>query len=396
MLKPFIESHIVDIVQRLQARGFEAYIVGGAVRDFLIGRQPKDYDISTNATPRQIQKLFGRRRTFVIGRRFRIVHFHHGREVIEISTFRKAPSEKKQFSSKKKPGAPDNLIIIDNEYGTPYEDAWRRDFTVNAIFYDPIQDQIIDHTGMGIDDLEKGLVRTLGEPQLRFEEDPVRILRALKLVGQYGFKMTKDTEKSLNASLKLIDHCSHSRLSLELEKILKNPYGEKILCAFYKYGFLSYFLPFIHENWKRKSGKYMLQLLAERNKRLLSGVYRSSVSLAVATIALPFIEEKFGENGQGHLWQNRSGLNRELRKYVISIFDPGRFPKRLIASSVRMLILQPKFIQDNPTDLFYNRSYNHARELFLIQNNVTWKSKKLENLWPPKKRRRRKRRRSVV
>lgn len=382
MLKSKIAPHIVEIVASLQDAGYETYIVGGAVRDFLIGRKPKDYDISTAAEPEQIQEIFGRRRALVIGRRFRLVQLRHGEELIEVSTFRQAPSKDNQTKTIKGKVLPENMIFHDNEFGTSEEDAWRRDFTVNAIFYDPVKDKIVDYTGKGVDDLKAGLVRAIGDAKLRFEEDPVRILRALKLVGQYGFSLEEGTSHALSETINLIEHSSPSRLSLELEKILKNPYSEKIFEAFYKYGFLRYFLPFLHKEWNTHAGHYVQQILAEKNRRVIEGHYRVSVSLTIAAIALPFIEEAIG-TGHGELWQNFMGIEESLKKYISRIFNPRIFTKRLLASSLKTLTLQPKLFHCiAPQKLIHSYGYSHARELLIVQNNLIWNDPKFPEIWP--------------
>ena len=208
MLNHFaVEESVYNVVAALQDAGYETYIVGGAIRDLLLNRIPKDYDISTAATPEQVRDVFGKRRARIIGRRFQLVHVRAGKELFEVSTFRRAPAEKKHEPLT--PGArkiaaleeAENMIFNDNDFGSSEEDAWRRDFTVNALFYDPVADELIDYTGSGIADIESGLVRAIGDPKLRFEEDPVRMLRALKLVGQYGFKLERKTEDALRATL---------------------------------------------------------------------------------------------------------------------------------------------------------------------------------------------------
>ena len=245
-LKPKIAQYVADIVAALQNAGYEAYIVGGAVRDFLLDRQPKDYDLSTSATPEEIKKVFRKQRCMIIGRRFRLVHLYHGKEILEISTFRRKPEHAAPAPAKMNPeklaAAPENMIFRDNEFGTAQEDAWRRDFTVNALFYDPVNDKIVDYTGQGLEDIRNGIVRIIGDPVTRLEEDPVRILRALKLVGQYNFRMEEATERAVRSCMHLIRLASDSRMTLELEKILKNPFGDRILETFHEYGFLEYFL----------------------------------------------------------------------------------------------------------------------------------------------------------
>ena len=133
-----IEFYITHLISRLQKAGYDAYLVGGAIRDILLERTPKDYDVTTSATPEQVRKVFGRRRARIIGRRFKIVHLYCGSDIIEISTFRKKPKDD-TLNSAKKDYSDSMLIVNDNEYGTAYEDAWRRDFTVNSLYYDPVR-----------------------------------------------------------------------------------------------------------------------------------------------------------------------------------------------------------------------------------------------------------------
>ena len=378
-IKKNIETalYVVNILRRLQDAGFESYLVGGAVRDMLFGRAPKDYDLSTAATPEQIRDVFGKRRAKIIGKRFRLVHLYQGNEIIEISTFRKAPSKTKDGE----------MLPPDNDFGTAVEDAWRRDFTVNAIFYDPLTKKIIDHTGMGVDDLKSKTVRTVGAPLERFHEDPVRILRALKLVGQYEFSLEPNTGAALSASLPLIRECSNSRLSLEFEKIIKSPYSDKILPAFHKYGFLEHYLPFLDKRWHSPQSEYMLELLRERNKRLLSGDYRDSISLAIATAALPFVAERLCDNTDDirrAMWEYSFGIEKKIRSLVRELTAPYGFPKRIISSTVGMLLLQPAmFAMRRKEKTLQNKRYLHARELMILQNNVAPRNDELEIFWPP-------------
>ena len=378
-LRKKVVRYAVEIVESLQKAGFEAYIVGGAVRDLYLKRAPKDYDISTNATPEQIRNVFGRRRARIIGKRFRLVHLRVGREIVEISTFRRPPQQKHQ---KRRGDTPDKMIFHDNEYGNVEEDAARRDFSVNALYYDPISDEVKDFLGTGLDDIRDNIVRVIGDPQTRFEEDPVRMLRALKLVGQYGFKMTPETAKALKKSLSLITHVSTSRLSLEFEKIMLSPYCVSILDALHRYGLLKHFLPFIHAKWDTQAGVYMRQLLTVKNERMIAGEYRNSISLSIAAMALPFIEEEVGFSDSGALWENYWGISSKIRQIVSQVITPLAFCKLVTASSVRILIIQPDFVEGKNEELLSERGYPHARELMMLQNAVTWHDDDLEDIWP--------------
>ncbi len=186
-----VHPHVTKIISRINSSGDEAYLVGGAVRDLYLKITPKDYDIATSATPEKIKKLFGRGAR-IIGKRFRLVHIRFGKDVYEVSTFRKKPSKKQRMGRDSDDGI---MIWRDNVFGTIKEDAFRRDFTVNALYYDPVSEKkIIDYIG-GYDDLNNAVVRSIGDPETRILEDPVRILRALKLVAQYNFTLETGLEK---------------------------------------------------------------------------------------------------------------------------------------------------------------------------------------------------------
>jgi poly(A) polymerase len=178
-----VDQDALRVLSRLQRNGFEAYLVGGCVRDLLLGRKPKDFDVATNAHPRAVRRLF--RNARIIGRRFRLVHVVYGPHVIETSTFRSAPPPVEEENG-------DLLIVEDNVYGSAAEDARRRDFTVNALFLEPTRWEIHDWVG-GLSDIESGLLRTIGAPRVRFAEDPVRILRAIKFATRLGFRIEDET-----------------------------------------------------------------------------------------------------------------------------------------------------------------------------------------------------------
>ena len=169
-----IDPDALKVLYRLKNGGFVAYLVGGGVRDLLLERQPKDFDVGTSAHPQQVRKLF--RNCFIVGRRFRLAHVRFGRKVIEVSTFRRAAE----------PEEGDTLIRRDNTFGSPEEDAFRRDFTVNALFYDIATFSVIDWVG-GLEDLTARVIRTIGDPAQRFREDPVRMLRAVALAARLDF-----------------------------------------------------------------------------------------------------------------------------------------------------------------------------------------------------------------
>lgn len=377
------DERIKNIVRQLQNAGFETYIVGGAVRDLLLGRAPKDYDISTAATPQEIRNVFGRRAARIIGKRFRLVHLMCDGEIIEISTFRRRPASTGTVPDKlsAKGAVPDKMLFEDNDFGTAKEDAFRRDFTVNALFYDPVADKLIDYTGMGMADIQNQVVRIIGDGRVRFEEDPVRLLRALKLVGQYGFGLEENTEKALAESMPLIQLAAPSRMALELEKILISPYSSGILRTFKQYGFLFYFLPFLDRNWDSPPVQRAMDMLECRNKRVLSGRYRSSVSVAVAAVVLPIVADMHGATGEGELWRNNQDTPEIINSVIRAVFAPHNLIKRVTAASTRMLLNQPAMFNYNEKTRVKARIMPHARELLYIQNELWWHRADLIEKW---------------
>ncbi|GLP99542.1 polynucleotide adenylyltransferase PcnB [Methylophaga thalassica] len=204
-----ISQHALKVLYTLKEAGYEAYLVGGCVRDLLLGYEPKDFDVATNASPEQVHKLF--KRSQLIGRRFKLVHVRFGREVIEVATFRAPPEAKQHVDTQ-------GRIMQDNVYGTLEQDAWRRDFTINALYYNIKDFSIIDYTG-GMADLNAGLIRLIGDVETRYREDPVRMLRACRFLAKLGLKLDKQTEQGIFDWAHLIRDIPPARLFDETLKL---------------------------------------------------------------------------------------------------------------------------------------------------------------------------------
>ena len=208
-----VHDNALKVLNRLNRSGFRGYLVGGSVRDHLLGRTPKDYDIATDARPNQIRKLF--RNSRIIGRRFRLAHIYFREGIIEVATFRRDPDPEAQR------GAPGELLITDdNVFGTPAEDAFRRDFTVNALFYNIADFSVVDFVG-GIDDLEAGVMRIIGDPDLRFREDPVRMTRACEMAARLGFTIDDATQEGIIRHAGEIHKAAPARLAEEIGQVFR-------------------------------------------------------------------------------------------------------------------------------------------------------------------------------
>ena len=231
-----IDSDALKVLYRLHQHNFTAYLVGGSVRDLLLRRQPKDFDIGTSAHPYQVKKIF--RNCWIIGRRFRLAHIRFGPKTIEVATFRRKMSAEELAASEAQRLAPgagveiparpgrDRPLHRDNTFGTPEEDAFRRDFTINALFYDIASRSIIDYTG-GLADLHTRLIRCIGDPVDRFREDPVRMLRAVALAARLGFAIDPPIDAAIAAHRGDIAHSAPARLMEELYKVLRAGAAER-------------------------------------------------------------------------------------------------------------------------------------------------------------------------
>ena len=231
-----IDPEALKVLYRLRQGDHVAYLVGGSVRDLLLGRRPKDFDIGTSAHPYQVKKLF--RNCWIIGRRFRLAHVKFGTKVVEVATFRRqvqpgeevvqdgVPSASPHSHDQAAPPDAASLIHRDNTFGTEEEDAFRRDFTINALFYDIATFSIIDYVG-GLDDLRAGIVRSIGDPQVRFTEDPVRMLRAIALAARLDFALEAPIRDAIALLRHEIASSSPPRLLEEYYKILRGGSAEK-------------------------------------------------------------------------------------------------------------------------------------------------------------------------
>jgi len=234
--RKIMNPNALRILYRLKDNGFVGYFVGGCVRDLLLGREPKDFDVVTNATPGEVKRLF--RNCRLVGRRFRLAHIHFQDEIIEVATFRSQATNEPEPEAKGADGAEyrqrhpsmlkddDGMILRDNVFGTPEEDALRRDFTVNALSYNIADFSIIDYTG-GLADLNAGIIRTIGDPDVRFQEDPVRMLRAVRFAAQLGFTIEENTRKALVVAADTIVRSAPPRLYEEMLKLLLSGEGAK-------------------------------------------------------------------------------------------------------------------------------------------------------------------------
>ena len=233
-----ISDKALSVLYRLKNAGYGAYLVGGGVRDLSLGREPKDFDVATDATPDEVKALF--RNCRLIGRRFRLAHVHWGPEIIEVATFRAMTPD--ADSGDKDHVVEDGLVLRDNVYGTIEEDALRRDFTINALYYNIADFSVVDYAG-GMADLQAGRLRLIGDPAVRYREDPVRMLRAVRFAAKLGFTIDSATAAPIPRMADLLDDIPPARLFDEVLKLFMAGQGVETFEALRHHGLFRYLFP---------------------------------------------------------------------------------------------------------------------------------------------------------
>jgi poly(A) polymerase len=284
----YIDPDALRILYRLHRAGYQGYLVGGSVRDLMTGRTPKDFDIGTNARPQEIRRLF--RNSRIIGRRFRLVHvFFDGGKIVEVSTFRRPPETADTEPGGE--GAEDILIREDNTFGTPEEDALRRDFTVNGLFYDIATFAVLDYVG-GVDDLEARTIRTIGDPVIRFREDPVRMLRACEFAARLDFRMEEDLLQAIEEVRGEIRKSAAPRVAEELLDPLRRGWGAETYRRWSRTGLLAVILPELDREIADGSAsperETFWRMLAEADQRRGTGEAISEPAL-LGALFLPLV-----------------------------------------------------------------------------------------------------------
>jgi poly(A) polymerase len=348
-----LDQDALRVISRLQRQGFEAYFVGGCVRDLLIGRIPKDFDVATSAHPRQIRRLF--RNARIIGRRFRLAHITYGDHVVETATFRRepdlaSPEEAAADAGPEEAGtnpADDLLITQDNVFGTAEQDARRRDFSINALFLDPTRGLILDYVG-GLEDLEAGVLRTIGDPEVRMAEDPVRILRAVKFATRLSFRIEERTWAAMVSLAPQLARSAPPRVLEEVLRLLRSGSALGAVRMLRASSALRIVLPEIdaflgprdeHQAGERADAFW--RLLEALDNDVHAG-YEPSTPVCLALLYLPLIEREAEKNARpGEPPAILATANRVLEPIAAAT----RVSRKDISRAVRILDRQRRFTQ---------------------------------------------------
>lgn len=316
-----IDPNAAFVIQKLTEAGHKAYLVGGGVRDLLLQKSPKDFDISTSAKPEEVRSLF--RNAILIGRRFRLAHIRFGKQIIEVSTFRAGDPEAAE------------LIVRDNVWGDEEEDVLRRDFTINGLFYDLQSETVIDYVG-GFPDLEKRLLRTIGKPDFRFAQDPVRMIRLIKFCARFNFDIDRSTFEALVSCKNEITKSSPARILEELLRMLESGASQMFFHLLHEYGVLRPLLPSIADYFdQHPDSNEILALLAEADAE----VHKKPIdrSTLISILLFPILRNRLLARTHLHL-----GIIQEEAGIAVSqAFDPFfALPRRLRGLAISILTHQ--------------------------------------------------------
>ena len=369
----------VSIIRTLQDSGFQAEMVGGCVRDLLLGWSPKDFAVVTNATPDQIKKLF--RRARVIGRRFQLVHVRIGREVIEVSTYRGSDTGRQE----QRRGRAKEKMAANNVFGRRDEDVLRRDFTINALYYDPVKEVVTDYVD-GLGHIQERRLEIIGDPRQRFSEDPVRMLRAVRFKAKLNLRLDAKIEKLLPRMAGTLIAVSPPRLFEEIIKVLHNGYGAVGFQALDHYGLLRFLFPsatrhFNEQDLNKKNGlipcalRNTDQRVADR-KPVISPFLFSVLLWRQVQQAWPI---KSG--GNRSIFEN---LHRSADRVLEELHPTVRIPRRISAVMIEIWELQIRLEQRRPRTikrLLSHRRFRAAYDFLLLRAGTGEVSDALADWW---------------
>ena len=345
----------------LQQRGYKAYIVGGAVRDLLLGVRPKDFDVATNATPEQVKRC--QRRAFIIGRRFRLVHVVFGQEIIECSTFRALDADGVRKDA-------DGRVISDNVFGEMWEDAARRDFTINALYYDPTSEEIFDYHN-GFEDISAKCLRMIGDPLERYREDPVRMMRAVRISAKLGFKMERATERAIPKMAPLLENVPAARLFDEVMKLMTCGHAEQCLIDLRKEGLHRSLLPMLDVILSEEDGEKFLMLALHRTDERIAAGKKISPAFMFATLLWPQVKKRWDA------YQAKGGMPRATALYkaaeeVISTQSAKLAIHNRYAADMKLIwVMQIRFERrtgKNPFALVTHVKYRACYDFLLLRS----------------------------
>ena len=373
-----ISENALKVLYRLKNAGYQAYLVGGGVRDILLGLKPKDFDVATDAHPEQVRELF--RNCRLIGRRFRLAHVHFGREIIEVSTFRASHTDAVDGEGHEE----DGRIIRDNVYGKLDDDVWRRDFTVNALYYNIEDYSIVDYVG-GLEDIKKRQLRLIGIPEDRYQEDPVRMLRAIRFAIKLDFSIHPVSEQPIRKLAPLLEEIPEARLFEEFLKLFMSGQSEKAYIQLREYGLFAMLFPQTEKFLNRGDEfihKLLLSAFRNTDTRLAEDKPVTPAFLLAALLWVPVRDLANDHEGNGLSEMDAIHLASDavISHQISSTSMPRRFThmaRDMWALQVRLKNIRGK----RPLKLLTHQRFRAAYDFLLLRAEAGKDVQELANWW---------------
>jgi len=373
-----ISENALKVLYRLKNAGYQAYLVGGGVRDILLGLKPKDFDVATDAHPEQVRELF--RNCRLIGRRFRLAHVHFGREIIEVSTFRASHNDAVDGEGHEE----DGRIIRDNVYGKLDDDVWRRDFTVNALYYNIEDYSIVDYVG-GLEDIKKRQLRLIGIPEDRYQEDPVRMLRAIRFAIKLGFSIHPVSEQPIRKLAPLLEEIPEARLFEEFLKLFMSGQSEKAYQQLREYGLFAKLFPQTEEFLNRGDEfihKLLISAFRNTDTRLAEDKPVTPAFLLAALLWVPVrdLANDHEANGLSEMDAIHLASDAVISHQISSTSMPRRFThmaRDMWALQVRLKNIRGK----RPLKLLAHQRFRAAYDFLLLRAEAGENVQELASWW---------------
>lgn len=351
-----INKSALAVVEKINAAGYQAYLVGGCVRDLMLGIVPKDFDVATNATPEQVSKLFNNCR--LIGRRFRLAHVNFRKQLIEVATFRSAAT-----SLRDEHLSNEGRILRDNVYGTLEEDALRRDFTVNALYYDVKTHTVIDFSD-GVSDLSYGLIKLIGEPETRFREDPVRMLRAVRFSAKLKFNIEEKTHLAIHKLGALLEDISPSRLYDETKKLLLNGHALTTYELLRETNLFNYLFPqtaysLSKDDELTKSDLKLLQIAMQNTDARIAVGKSVTPAFLFAVLLWPAVRRKLKRHKKHKTLSKRQIFEKVIYEVTNEQSRQISVPRRFTQPMKEIWLMQARFTQKSKSKI--QRFLSHSR-----------------------------------
>lgn len=383
--RAFISESALKVLYRLKSAGFQSYLVGGGVRDLLLGREPKDFDVATDASPEQVQALF--RNCRLIGRRFRLAHVRFGGDTIEVATFRATHQYEidDEDSSRDLTLHESGRILRDNVYGTLEQDAFRRDFSINALYYDIRDFSIVDYVG-GLADLRAGQLRLIGDPEQRYREDPVRMLRAARFAAKLGFRIHPQTEQPITRLAPLLSDIPPARLFEEILKLFLYGFGVQAFESLRHYGLFAQLFPgtdaALSVEEQGFPHVFIAKALASTDARVAEGRPVTPAFLLAALLWEPVRQRAAALQASG--MHPGDAYRQAAHEVVDEQVTHVALPRRFVTPMIEIYQMQPRFLQregKRPMRLLGHPRFRAAYDFLLLRAEAGDAEQDLADWW---------------